>query len=590
MNLPFVDPRSRTPRRLARTLLALAVLLLAAAPALAASPPPGPPAGPPWPAPQVDRAVYDYAGAFQPATVASVEATIDEIEARTGAEVVVYTQIAGYGVSQSEAKSDAASLMDQWGVGRKGFDDGLVILFDLDPTRIHGQVFLYGGAGYLSTYMSESDLQGLYDNEMLPLLKAADLDGAITVALARVNASTTPEHASALQTARQVDAAVGLIGGPLVLILMVGWGVRNWLRYGKDPVYLDDDSILMAGPPPKLTAATASALMEGKATRRALTTAMLDLASRGKITFREEKKLLGLGGTKVGIDTDPPAGDEVAEAHRALNARRPLGDAEHYALEKLRSLASNGLLEASDVPKFGTHVGTFDTRLEASLASNGWMTEAPGKVTARWAGRGFLGLFGGIVILIAAFNLPSAGLTIVGVAAILGGIALLVLSRAMPAVTKGGAMIRAQLHAYRRTLQKTMEQARSMQQVVDQAGLTWLETPDQAVVWGTALGLQSEIEGVLARSLEDVQAGRSTNSAMYFPIWYTNSAGQSFGAAAGGGATGGLFSSSPIPDLGGMMSALGTIGNSPASSGSSSGGGGFSGGGSGGGGGGGGGF
>ena len=60
-----------------------------------------------------------------------------------------------------------------------------------------------------------------------------------------------------------------------------------------------------------------------------------------------------------------------------------------------------------------------------------------------------------------------------------------------------GAMIRAMLAAYRRTLQKTMEQARSMQQVVDEAGLDWLDTPDQAVVWGTALGLQGEIEEVL---------------------------------------------------------------------------------------------
>jgi hypothetical protein len=50
------------------------------------------------------------------------------------------------------------------------------------------------------------------------------------------------------------------------------------------------------------------------------------------------------------------------------------------------------------------------------------------------------------------------------------------------------------------------------------------------------------------------------------------------------GSGGSIFSDSGIPDVGGMMSALGTIGNSPSSSGSS--GGGFSGGSSGGGGGG----
>ena len=150
-----------------------------------------------------------------------------------------------------------------------------------------------------------------------------------------------------------------------------------------------------------------------------------------------------------------------------------------------------------------------------------------------------------------------------------------------------GAMIRAMLAAYRRTLQKTMAQARSMEQVVAEAGLDWLDTPDQAVVWGTALGLQSEIEGVLSRSLEDVQEGGRRGAVPYFPIWYQTSSGSSFmGSAADAGSGGSIFSDSGIPDIGGMMSALGTIGNSPSSSGSSSGGGGFSGGSSGGGGGG----
>jgi hypothetical protein len=142
-------------------------------------------------------------------------------------------------------------------------------------------------------------------------------------------------------------------------------------------------------------------------------------------------------------------------------------------------------------------------------------------------------------------------------------------------------MIRAMLAAYRRTLEKTMAQARSMDQVVAEAGLTWLETPDQAVVWGTALGLEKEIEDVLGRSLDDVKDGRASPGSTYLPVWYGSSGGAAGLGAAGGG--GGLFSSSAVPDFGGMMSALGSIGNSPSSSGS---GGGFGGGGSGGGGGG----
>jgi hypothetical protein len=156
----------------------------------------------------------------------------------------------------------------------------------------------------------------------------------------------------------------------------------------------------------------------------------------------------------------------------------------------------------------------------------------------------------------------------------------------MPAVTMAGAMIRAMLAAYRRTLQKTMAQARSMQQVVDEAGLDWLDTPDQAVVWGTALGLQSEIEGVLSRSLDDVKRGQTSGAAPYFPIWYQTSSGTPFMSSTSGGSGGSIFSDSGIPDVGGMMSALGTIGNSPSSSSGGGGGGGFGGGSSGGGGGG----
>ena len=147
-----------------------------------------------------------------------------------------------------------------------------------------------------------------------------------------------------------------------------------------------------------------------------------------------------------------------------------------------------------------------------------------------------------MIAIAAGLGIPISGLTLIGAAAIAGGIVVIVFAQAMPAVTMPGAMIRAMLAAYRRTLQKTMAQARSMQQVVDEAGLDWLDTPDQAVVWGTALGLQDEIEGVLSRSLEDVKRGETSGAVPYFPAWYQASSGTPFIGAAAGGSGGGLFS------------------------------------------------
>ena len=545
-------------------------------------------AGPPYPDPVEGQAVYDNAGILSDATIANAEATIDAIEARTAAEIVVYTQLVDYGVTTEETETRARALIDQWGVGRRGFDDGLAIFFDIDPSLEHGQVQLYAAPGFEATFLTNAERQAIFDDDMLPYLENADFDGALGVALEKIDAAATPENAARLETGRQINAVLGLIGAPVVFMGLAGWSYMQWRRYGKDPVYLDDPSILMPAPPPDLTAASGAFVMDGSTSRRALTTAMLDLASRGLMSFREDRGLLGLS-NKVGIDVGPSALDPVEEARRALNARKPMGPAEEYALKELRELASgkdDGYIDAEDLPKFGPSVSTFDSKLESHVVKKGWMVEKPSKVVSRWTGKGVLVIIAGGIALFAGINIPIAGLVMIGVAAIAGGIVILGFARGMPSVTMPGAMIRAMLAAYRRTLQKTMAQARSMEQVVNEAGLEWLETPDQAVVWGTALGLQHEIEEVLARSLEDVRQQPSMASATYFPAWYRTSDGSSFASGVESGSGGSIFSGSAIPNLGGMMAALGTIGNSPASSGSSGGGGGFSGGSSGGGGGG----
>jgi len=547
------------------------------------------PPGPPFPQPEVDRAVYDQAGIFSDAAIAKAEATIDAIEARTGAEVVVYTQAAGtYDLTTDGTASNARALIDQWGIGRKGIDDGLVIFFDMDPSNEHGQVQLYAGGGFRAAYLSDSERQAIYENDMLPDLRGADFDAALAAALTKIDAAATPEHAADLDRARQANAVIGLVGAPVIFLGLFGWAFFDWRRYGKDPVYLDDPSILLPAPPPDLTAASGAMVMDGKTSRRALTTAMLDLASRGLLSFREEKGLLS---HKVGIDVGPKPIDDATTATWARNARRPIGPAEDVALQKLRSLggtAEGEYITPEELPKFGADVAAFDKALETHVVDKGWFKEKPSDAVSRWVVRGTIAIVVGIVALVIGWNVPISGLVLLGGATIAGGVVILGFARAMPAVTMPGAMIRAMLAAYRRTLQATMAQARSMQQVVDQAGLAWLETPDQAVVWATALGLQHDIESVLQRSLEDVSRGAATN-AVYFPAWYTTSSGSSFAAAGAVGGGGSLFSGSAIPDLGGMMSAIGTIGNAPSSSGGG-GGGGFGGGGGGGGGGAGGGF
>jgi hypothetical protein len=173
---------------------------------------------------------------------------------------------------------------------------------------------------------------------------------------------------------------------------------------------------------------------------------------------------------------------------------------------------------------------------------------------------------------------------LVGIGIALGSMITFGFARAMSQRTPNGGLVDAMLKAYRRTLEKTMEQARSMNEVVANDEVAALaETPDKAVVWGIALGLYAQVSAVLARSLEDLQSGGATSTApVYYPAWFGSSPASGLGSAETGilRGGGGLFSGSALPDVGGMFNALGSLGSSPPSSASSSGGGGFGGGGS----------
>lgn len=544
---------------------------------------PTPAAGPPYPDPISGVTVYDHAGILSDATIIATSATIATIEERTGAEIVVYTQVKPASDTPAKAEADAIALIDQWGVGRKGFDDGLAILFDMDDSKCHGQVHLYGGPGYRAAYLTNSDRQQIYEQEMLPYLRACDMSQALTAAMTAIDANATPEHARNLQIARQMDAAAGLVLAPLAVLGLIGWAGWSWLRYGKDPTYLDDPSVLMPAPPAGLSPAAASVILDGHTTRHALTTAMVDLAARGEIRFRE---VAGGFRKKVDIEVLTP---DLGDARTLRNRRAPLGEAETFALGKLQSIADGtGVVTSDELLRFGKHVDDFDKRLGELVASRGWYREPPEKSMERWRFRAAIVLVAGVVGLLAGLSLPSSGLTLLGGGLIGASIAMFILAQVMPQRTLSGAMVFAWLAAYRRTLQKTLDHSRSMDEVVASRAVPWLDTPDQAVAWGYALGLDEEIEEVLERSVDDLRAGTTTSRNVYLPLWYGSGVGDGGSGGGSGGIAPGVFSSSAIPDFGAMGAALSTIGDSPSSSGSSGSGGsgGFSGGGSGGGGGG----
>ena len=68
--------------------------------------------GPPYPDPVSGQRVYDTAGIFDQATISAAQATMDGIYARTGAEIIVYSEKVDYDLSSADAESNAQALMD----------------------------------------------------------------------------------------------------------------------------------------------------------------------------------------------------------------------------------------------------------------------------------------------------------------------------------------------------------------------------------------------------------------------------------------------------------------------------------------------
>jgi uncharacterized membrane protein YgcG len=526
-----------------------------------------PPVGPPYPDAVTGQRVYDYAGIFSGPEIASAEQTILAVEQRTGAQVAVYTQVKPESDTLDLANADALALMNQWGVGRKGFDDGLVILFDMQDNRAHGQVSLYAGSGFKASFLTDSDRQAIFDNDMKPKLANGDFDGAIKAALDDVNAAATPEHADQLNRARILNAIVGL-GVLVIAIWLAAFVLIRWYTHGRDPIYVDDNSVLMPAPPEGLTPAMATLLMDDRTSSRTTSAAMVDLAARGLIQFRQEEAFLKKK-TSVGV-TGQTAAISTPEAG---------------VLTSIGTLAGpDGFLDPASMPQLAPAMSRMHGDLETLSVEKGWLTGKPTRVVAIWFVVAVVEGLASIPLIVWTVNLGASGGLMGAVALILASAVTGITAWFMPSRTQLGAMLRAMLAAYRRTLQYTMNQSQSMNQVVESKALPWISTPDQAMAWGVAFGLNSEIDGVLRRSFETPStAGRG---AVWYPMWWIPVGGHAGGGGFGGGGGSGAFSASAIPDVGSMMSAIGSIGAST----SHSGGGGFGGGGGGGGGGAGGGF
>ncbi|HEX2195139.1 MAG TPA: TPM domain-containing protein, partial [Candidatus Limnocylindria bacterium] len=118
--------------------------------------------------PQQGTAVYDPAGALSARVERALEQQIDRLEDRAAAEVVVYVRVDATATEDGNL-ADAAALIDQWGIGRAGYDDGFVILLSFEDSRFeHGVLSTYAGSGFRAAYLNDEEQAQLRDEVIIP--------------------------------------------------------------------------------------------------------------------------------------------------------------------------------------------------------------------------------------------------------------------------------------------------------------------------------------------------------------------------------------------------------------------------------------
>lgn len=157
-----------------RTMLAGSLLLLASCDANTTSQPTvgfGEPTAKQLPAVALAGRVTDAANVLDPAQEALLTVKLQDLERRTKHQMAIVT------VPSLDGQDIAAytrNLANTWGIGRKGYDDGVVLL--VAPSE--RQVRIAVGYG-LESVLTHEVCQQIIDGSMLPRFRSGDLIGGI---------------------------------------------------------------------------------------------------------------------------------------------------------------------------------------------------------------------------------------------------------------------------------------------------------------------------------------------------------------------------------------------------------------------------
>lgn len=167
-------------------------------------------AGEPVPIPGLKARVTDLTASLAPAQAAELEARLAAFEARKGSQVAVLLLPS---TQPEPIEQFGIRLMDAWKIGRKGTDDGVILIVAKNDRRLRIEVG-YGLEGVLN----DATAKRIIDETITPRFQAGDLPGGIAAGVDAILAVVDRENLPAPAPGASAASAEGLpLGGVLSL-------------------------------------------------------------------------------------------------------------------------------------------------------------------------------------------------------------------------------------------------------------------------------------------------------------------------------------------------------------------------------------
>jgi uncharacterized protein len=169
------------------------------------------------PRPDPPKLVNDLAGILDPQSAGMLEQDLVLFNDSTTTQIVILT-IADLG--GADPAQFAYEVGQKWGVGQKGFNNGIVVLVKPKNGNERGQAFIATGYG-LEAVIPDATAKMIVENEMIPSFKQGDYTGGIIAAVKVIKDLARGEYPASAYTKKSKKAPAWGIVVPLIVMLIV---------------------------------------------------------------------------------------------------------------------------------------------------------------------------------------------------------------------------------------------------------------------------------------------------------------------------------------------------------------------------------